>query len=481
MTLRRNLIGVVTISLSLLLSTQMSCSMVIDVEANCDDAACGAYTCDEDNVACLDTCQVVDDCSNGYECAGGRCTRISCVPVMQPRVLTLPTTIDELSASFAVRAAPDLNQLFVIVSNRDGLGFRRFFESGERVSDPPEDDILVSIVEGNNSRREFFPTVDFLSETESAGDGSRARFQYAYSNVADVRVALERGDLVVGSVVGPVDAQPPSETTLVRGQSSSDVMENVRFASTLNATLVAYLRLSARPSVQAHVSSFNRQTIVTETPVTLSEDGESGGLTTAFAASGLFGVAWSGEIGGQRRIRLSLMSEAGEVLGSTNLLSNQNAFSVDVLRLESATIAGGVAVFWLLSSDTDRQLWAMFLTNADIESLRVGGPVTAQPRQLEISVGSGILDVRTFAKNDEYGVAVAVNSGAEQALWLYRFDVSGSRILRPVELATTRLGVSPQYSLTDNPSGYGLVWREDGPVDAPDLAYLQRFICEGAD
>ena len=84
----------------------------------------------------------------------------------------------------------------------------------------------------------------------------------------------------------------------------------------------------------------------------------------------LFGVVWAGEIGGQRRIRLALLNEAGEVLGATNLLSNQNAFSVDVLRLESATISGGVAIFWLLSSDTDRQLWATFLTDADIESLR---------------------------------------------------------------------------------------------------------------
>ena len=468
-------------SLSILMGLHMSCSVVIDVDANCDDAACGAYTCDEDNVACLDSCQLASDCSNGYECAGGRCTRVSCVPVMQPRVLTLPTTIDELSASFAVRSAPDLNQLFVMVSNRDGLGFRRFCESGERVADPPADAILVNLVDGNSSRREFFPTVDFLSETESAGDSSRARFQYAYSNVADVRVALERGDLVVGSVVGPVDAQPPSATTLVRGTSSTDIIENVRFASTLNATVVAYLRLAARPFVQAHSSSFNRETTVTDPPVTLSEDGESGGAISAFSAAGLFGVVWSGEIGGQRRIRLALLNEAGEVLGATNLLSNQNAFSVDVVRLESATIAGGVAVFWLLSSDTDRQLWGMFLTDADIESLRIGGPVAAQPVQLEVSVGSGILDIRTFAKSDEYGVAVAVNSGAEQAIWLYRYDRAGARILRPVELATSRLGVSPQYSLTNNLQGYGLVWREDGPIDAPDLAYLQRFVCEGAD
>lgn len=481
MTLHRNLIGVATVSLSMLLGLHMSCSVVIDVDANCNQAACGAYTCDEDNVACLDTCQLASECTNGYECAGGRCTRVSCVPVMQPRVLTLPTTIDELSASFAVRAAPDLNQLFVMVSNRDGLGFRRFFESGERVADPPADALLVSLVDGNSSRREFFPTVDFLSETESAGDASRARFQYAYSNVADLRVSLERGDLVVGSVVGPVDAQPPSATTLVEGTSSTDIIEQVRFASTQAATLVSYVRPGNSTSVRAHISSFDRETIVTDPPVNLSEDGESGGATTAFSASGLFGVVWAGEIGGQRRIRLALLDEAGEVLGATNLLSNQNAFSVDVLRLESATISGGVAIFWLLSSDTDRQLWATFLTDADIESLRIGGPVASQPRQLEVSVGSGIIDIRTFAKTAEYGVAVAVNSGAEQAIWLYRYDLSGTRVLRPVELATSRLGVSPQYSLTNNLQGYGLVWREDGPVDAPDLAYLQRFICEGAD
>jgi hypothetical protein len=451
-----------------------SCSLVIDVDADCTDSACGAYRCDEDGIACLDSCSAAADCSNGYECAGGRCTRVTCVPAMQPRVLALPPSIDEVVASYADRPDPT-DQLFVLVSNRDGLGFRRFFPNGDVVPDPPlpEESILVPLVDDNEARRSFSPTVAVFDEAESAAASPDPRFQYAFANVRDPRVVLQRGQLVI------FPPRAPQTFDLLRGSSASDEFAQVSLAASESASVVAYRREGTLPTVQAMVSTFDGSTPITLEPVVLSAEGEEGGAVAAGPAGESLAVAWSGTLSGQERVRLALLDASGAVEGTAVIYGPENAFTVDVRRVLIAGNGTSLAVFWTLSSQSVTQLWGIFLNETDLQAVRVGTPITAQAEQLDISVGS-VLDARLYARPGEIGLGVAVANGVNQSLWLYRYDYSGGLILRPVELAEARLGVSPQYSITDHADGYSAVWRQDGGVDEADLVYFQRFICEGA-
>ena len=59
-----------------------SCSLIIDVPANCDQVAnCGEYVCNQENTECLFLCQHNDHCAQGHRCdmSSQRCIKNPCL------------------------------------------------------------------------------------------------------------------------------------------------------------------------------------------------------------------------------------------------------------------------------------------------------------------------------------------------------------------------------------------------------------------
>jgi hypothetical protein len=449
------------------------CSLVIDVDADCEDNACGAYVCDQDQIACLDRCADSSDCSSGYECASGQCLTLSCSPVFQAAALALPQSIDELAASFANRPAGELDQLFVLVSNRDGLGFRRFEDRGARVPDPPDDAPLVAVVGDNPARRQFYPRVNYFDSTASSQDSGAPRFQYSYVDVRQTSDVVARGELVIDP------ARAPSSFSLPIGDPIRGQFTNVRFDSTFESTAVIYRDDSGSPRrLLASLSTFDASSGLGDGQVVLSETEESVGVTSVAGVGEQFLAVYSSTAGSQARVRARAFDGDGAATMSVTLESGINAVSQQVARVEIRSIGDGAMAAWLLTDDQGSTLRIQSFSASDISAIRSGAAPSSAPITIETPQGV-VTDIRTFARTDEFGVAAVVGAGADQKIWLYRLTPAGQRAARPYQMAEDRLGASPQYSLTDNEAGYGLVWRRDGGIDSEDTAFFQRYVCDG--
>lgn len=458
------------IGLGLLLS---ACSLVIDVDANCEDSACGAYVCDQDRIACLDRCIDSTDCSNGYECASGQCLTLSCEPVFEAAALALPQSIDELTASFANRPAGELDQLFVMVSNRDGLGFRRFEDRGARVPDPPSDAPLVPVVSDNPSRRQFYPRVNYFDSTASSQDSGAPRFQYSYVDVRQSSDVVARGQLVIDP------PRAPSSFSLPLGDPQRGQFTNVRSDSTFETTAVIFRDDAASPrELRATMSSFDASALVGEATVLLSDPDETVGATAVAAVGEQFLAVYSSSAGSQARVRARAFDETGAATVSVTLESGINAASQQIARVEVRSLGDGAMAAWLITDDQGSTLRVQTFSAADVSAIRSGAAPSSSAITVDTPQGV-VSDIRTFARTDEFGIAAVTGAGADQQLWLYRLLPSGQQAARPYLMAADRLGASPQYSLTDNEAGYGLVWRRDGGIESEDTAFFQRYVCDG--
>lgn len=450
-----------------------SCSVVIDVDADCQDSACSPYVCDADNVACLGSCSSDIDCGTGFECSAGQCVAFSCAPVFSQVALALPQAIEELTAAFADRPAGELNQLLVMVSNRDGLGLRRFQDRGELVPDPPENLPLVPIVSDNPSRRPFFPTARYFDSVSSDADGSSPRFQFSFVDVRQSSDVIARGQLVIDPAQAPVSVSLPVGAP-VRGQFT-----NARFDSSGDRTAVVYRDGSGVPSARMILTNFAGTSNANESqPLLLSESGESVGQVAVAAVGERFVNLWAGTSESVTRIRASVVASDALSVVPIALEGGINSVTSQVTRIEVVGVGDGAVAFWLVSSGDTTTLRGQALSPADIEAIAIGASPSSQPMTIELPQGAP-LDFRLLAKGQEVGLAAVLGTGSAQQLWLYRYSSTLQRVARPFRLAEGRLGAIPQYALTDNENGYAIVWRQDGGVDQSDIGWFQRFVCDG--
>jgi hypothetical protein len=458
---------------SLLGGLVASCSVVIDVDADCQDSACSPYVCDADAVACLSSCGSDIDCGTGYECAAGQCVAFSCAPVFSQVALALPQSIEELTAAFADRPAGELNQLLVIVSNRDGLGLRRYQDRGELVPDPPNNLPLVPIVSDNPSRRAFFPTARYFDSVSSDADGSSPRFQFGFVDVRQSSDVVARGQLVIEPAQAPVSVPLPIGAP-VRGQFT-----NVRFDSIGDRTAVMFRDGAAGSSARMILTNFAGTGNANESqPLILSERGEAVGQVAVGAVGGRFLTLWAGTSESVVRIRASVVESDTPSVVPIILEGGINSVTSQVTRIEVAAVGDGAIAFWLVVSGGTPTLRAQVLTSADIDAISIGASPSTQPVTIDLPQGAPA-DFRILARGQEVGMASVLGSGSAQQLWLYRFSPTLQRVARPFRLAEGRLGGAPQFALTDNENGYGVVWRQDGGVDQSDIGWFQRFVCDG--
>lgn len=119
-----------------------ACSLGLKLDADCDEASeCGAYRCDDANVACRDTCATHQECAGAFVCelGFGRCEGGFC-QAMSP-VVELGSTAEGFDEIATALVAPEHHefQLVVVTGQEKGVALQRYhLPSFRRFSDPAD-------------------------------------------------------------------------------------------------------------------------------------------------------------------------------------------------------------------------------------------------------------------------------------------------------------------------------------------------------
>jgi hypothetical protein len=407
---------------------------------------------------------------------------VACTAAFERRVLTAPPNVLELTSAYGSRGASGGDFLVVLYGSREGLTWRRFLPdgsvatrddgAGNRVPELP-----VVLVEDNPNRRLFHPAIHYLDSAASQAAQGVDRFQWVWSRPStnNRRDNLARGALLLGN------APDLRAETLVEGRTTDDRFERTRVVASRNASLTAYLsRQSQASSARGAFSAFDVAREGEGQPplvVDFSAAGDTATAVTAVAVDPIFLVAWAAaRPGAGTAVQAQLFDETGAALSEVILLQDGLNSSVATVRaMEAQHDAGNVILFWTIRTTAGDELRRLVLSAQEINAIRSGSPLNARSETLALS-GGPASEIRSAVRPGEVGLAALSTDGAQQNIWLYRYNFGGQPVARPVLLGRGTLGVSAQYSLMPTPGGYSIIWREDGG-SAPDTIYYRSFTC----
>lgn len=154
------------------------CSLFLQLDADCDTAAdCGAYTCNDDNVACRSSCEEQSECGDTYVCdlGNGVCEGGFCLPVTQVVELPEPSRNFEAASSTVIFPEGRPPQLAVLSAQPLGVALKRYYLPNYRSVGDPVDEELRAV-------RVDFPMDGSFQIYASIEDDVRgvARFAWAH-------------------------------------------------------------------------------------------------------------------------------------------------------------------------------------------------------------------------------------------------------------------------------------------------------------
>ena len=150
------------LALLLLPFARTGCSLLLDVEPDCDAARdCGGYLCNAEQTACLNTCASETECTAGYACdePTQSCRQIADLEAEPIALSAVPTWGEE----FALGTAGSLlaTEFGLVVGGSEGLGLARFSTAGAPLPSSPEPApfALDRLAQPNPAGPRFLPAV----------------------------------------------------------------------------------------------------------------------------------------------------------------------------------------------------------------------------------------------------------------------------------------------------------------------------------
>ncbi len=459
-----------TVALILLAVPLAGCSLVIDVPADCTDADCQPYVCDEDGIECLDFCTSDAECSNGFLCNGEslRCEPTGCEPVFDAVELDgLPESISEFNV--AVGGSPE--QVMVVIGRPDGLGFRRFNANGSVVNDPPDPDLgLVRLAAPNHDRLAFDPVARYLDETESAAAGGSPRF------VVGWRVAQENRNLLH---VGTFVVKPPSAPT-VRSSHEAGTRTEIRsasFAPNGNGLLTAWRSVSGENAViHAQETDIAGMPVVEDDPIVVSDEERVAGKVSISRIGGLQYAVYSMSGDGDRTIRAQALDASGDVLGHVELLADRSATGFDILSLDAVSAGDTGAAVWTERTGSQTSVWAGLLDDALARAIDPGLVVSVPPLRLDTDF-QDIDTVRVSSGESTFSAAWFGTRAGRYDLWLSRYAGDGTPLFVPLAVAGDAASTIEDFRVVSTSNGVGVLWLDEGESGGRDRLYYRRYEC----
>lgn len=162
-----------------------ACSTMLSLDADCDEASdCGAYRCDDENVACLDSCTSHQECAGAFVCelGFGRCEGGYCQPLSPVVALDDAGEDFDVVASALVVPEGHERQLVVVTGQAEGVSLQRYhLPSFRRYSDPVDEEL--------GGLRLDFPLASPLPLVGASEDAANGVVRFAWANANELRTA----------------------------------------------------------------------------------------------------------------------------------------------------------------------------------------------------------------------------------------------------------------------------------------------------
>lgn len=449
------------------------CSLVIDVEPDCQDAVCVPFRCTPDGVACGASCGSDADCAAGYSCdvTQGVCEFSGCAAVGEADgvALALPSQIREFAVTMAATQNQS-SQFLVAVGNRSVFGYRRFQASnGAAVGDQvdPTHSMIVQ-VGSNPDVRNFSPA---LASWPGAGATRQDRFLFGFVNVTETPQFPVAGEFIIDP------ATPPSANRVGSGAGRNTQLSGVSIAAGTSEVGFAWIEeLSAEFRL-----TFARLTPAgllgpDSEPLVVSRSGERPARTSLVRVDDGWLLAYEGISSGQRQITLAALAPNGTVRSRNDLLAGR-LISYPVEALAMARTGEGVVLAWAAGAEGDRVVERLWLGNATIARLFEGDEVSLQSAPVDPLLQNP-QRVAVAGAAGEYAILTRGVRSGRDGVWLYRFRDGGSPLFAPVRVAPRPIAGLAGLRITPAESGYAVFWLEDEAGQRQSVHYT-RYFCQG--
>ncbi len=448
----------------------IGCSLVIDVEADCDDRNCGAYVCASDGVACLDTCGGDADCSAGHICdaAVAQCIATGCTLTASAEPLDMPPLVNEMEPVWATGPGID-SQLVVFASNRHGMGLRRFSLAGAPVPNDPRAEPLglFALVEGNELRRRF--RIDAAFERGTGEDGSASRIDISFANVPTTGDVVHAGAFVLG----PPTRTPSHRLAVDPGRATEILDSGVAFHDGEQAVVWSQRR-AARPDVRFVLLGEGESNVAADRVAILSETDENAGNVAIAAYPGGFVVVYDAVVGADRRVVLRTLDSDGTPVGRAVISAGVGASANPIDFLDVFVLGEEIHAFWGAEADAGVLIERARLGGPELSLLTAGSAVVIPSQPLSLPVEQ-VTRWDAAAAEDGFGIAVHGVSRGATDVWLVRVDASGAVNPVPVGVGIDATPIEVDIAATQD--GFALFSRAELD-DGTAVVSFRRLVCE---
>lgn len=459
-----------------------ACSVVIDVDVDCEDSDCAPYVCQADGIACADLCTGDFQCADGFVCdqASAVCEPTGCEPIdSDPVPLNgLPPTISEFEVAVGGGEIPSSvpraqEQFLVLIGRAEGLGFARFNVNGEIVGDPADASLgLVRLAEPNEAFLPYNPTLRYLPIGLDETPVFNPRFAMAW------RVAASEWDEVHSAtfVIDPISA--PVVRRTMQEDSRTEIWDlDVRRS---NSGLFHAWRFKVGQSSGVRILASDQVGAVEDdsaTPAPITPD-ERTAVGAAVARVGdTFYTAYSTAGGGQRDLVALATNEAAIETGAIRIRADQFATDFEIRSLQSVQSSSAGGFVWVEQVGGEDSAYMIVVDEATNSILSPDDTASVTPREIATEFSELAL-VQAADDSDGFIVSWLGTRAGRFDLWVQRYGEDGQPRFTALP-ASGGGGIRiDSYRVTRTDTGLAVVWLTEGEGTEPDQLYMRRYRCE---
>ena len=459
------------------------CSVVISVEADCEDPNCVPYVCESDGIACGDSCAGDSDCSQGYVCdlSTSVCEPTGCEPIDASPVQLdgLPPTISEFEIAVGggeipTEVARAQEQFLVLIGRAEGLGFARFNMNGNIVDDPADEELgLVRLAQPNETFLPYNPTLRYLGLGLDEEPVFDPRFAMAWRVAAPSRDEVHSATFVIDPISAPQVRRTMQEEARTEiwdldfRRSATGLFHAWRFKSGQEGGV----RILASDPLGAVEDDSN-------TPDAITPDDRTAVGAAVTEVEGVFYTAYSTAGDGQRNLLALATDAATTELGQLRIRGDQFATSFEVRTLQSARSETAGAFVWVERVEGVDSAFMVVVDTSTNETLRPDDTASMTPQEIAVQFNSLAL-VQAADDDDGFIVSWLGERSGRFDLWVQRYGNDGAPRFTALP-ASGGGGVRiDAYRVVRTETGLAVVWLTEGDGTNPDQLFMRRYRCEG--
>lgn len=428
-----------------ILLTTTSCSLLIDVEPDCDTvSSCTPYACNELNTACLDSCRTDSDCATGYICRHNSdvCTLMGCREVTEPIRLT---TIS--NASFEYDVALTSSSFWLLVGTESSVGLMEVTLGGTVVGG--EGAIVVL---------DTSPTSPVQPQIVGAEGGISAFWVGSTGpNVSDIRAFRLEDD---GLTVGP--------RVVYQGELSQNI-DNLSVGLTSAGIGLSWATFIGRSRLQALVLNTdttygqdNIELAPNNAAVVISSEDVGATLPSVTLTETGLAVAFRASDGGFSSVDVNFVDDELAEIGQQRV-SNYDESTLNQVTADD--LMGSVVVAWIEISDGVYSLMRAITDETEIVlHATVSEDFTTVPNEATLAAGS-----------NEFALAFTAQSDGVEDVFLRRFDEFGNPLFVTFAVSGGTATDPSDPIVVRTADGYSVFWIEESSSSRG--LYYRRYTC----